>query len=129
MIKIIGYSADVVTGKKRRYIPKRSELNHCQKQYCCYCKKHLDETNYTIEHLLAIDRGGKNGKYNLRPCCSICNKEKSNLLLEEWLAILQDRRFALTEDEYKINRRKIARVTKYINHADYKLALLRSKKL
>jgi 5-methylcytosine-specific restriction endonuclease McrA len=32
----------------------------------------------TVDHIVPISRGGKNGLYNLQVCCSQCNRNKGN---------------------------------------------------
>lgn len=55
---------------------------------CCYCEISLTKKNFTREHLLPRDRGGKNYKENIRPCCSKCNNEKGNLMLHTYIQML-----------------------------------------
>jgi 5-methylcytosine-specific restriction endonuclease McrA len=40
---------------------------------CFYCGKETDDTNRTIEHLLAVAHGGNNNMNNLALACQDCN--------------------------------------------------------
>lgn len=57
--------------------------------FCCYCEDKLTPDNQTRDHLIARDRGGKNNKRNLRPCCRECNEEKDNFMLKTYIQILE----------------------------------------
>jgi len=66
------------------------KLSNYQK-WCCYCECELTEDNFTKEHLLPKDKGGKGvgiNHWNIRPCCRTCNTEKDNLLLREYIGML-----------------------------------------
>ncbi len=40
---------------------------------------HISSGNLlTIDHILPLSKGGKNGLYNLQVCCVTCNKLKGN---------------------------------------------------
>lgn len=55
---------------------------------CCYCNTPLTKDNYTREHIIPKDRGGKNTASNLLPCCYDCNNEKDNLMLNSYIQLL-----------------------------------------
>ncbi len=60
--------------------------------HCWYCPTSLRPAYQTKDHLIPQSRGGKTDEANLVPCCTNCNKEKSNLSLEEYrmyLAIVE----------------------------------------
>lgn len=43
------------------------------KLFCIYCDKDLDEVTATIEHIVAMFRGGTHEQKNLTIACSKCN--------------------------------------------------------
>lgn len=49
---------------------------------CVYCRK---ECKLTIDHIVALSRGGDNGLANVAGCCRSCNDRKSALPLVEFL--------------------------------------------
>lgn len=51
-------------------------LNHFEsfEQKCFYCDGNFD----SIDHVVAISRGGTNDLNNLVPCCNFCNSSKNN---------------------------------------------------
>ena len=56
----------------------RKRLKKRTRGRCFYCDKRLD-TNWTIDHLIPISRGGTSRKSNLAPSCRRCNEEKGNM--------------------------------------------------
>ncbi len=56
---------------------------------CHYCKKQFPPKELTMDHIVAIARGGKSEKFNLVPCCKECNNQKKQLLPAEWEAYMQ----------------------------------------
>lgn len=62
---------------------------------CFYCQRQLSlkQSNkklngYTIDHILARCRGGRDVRSNLVLACTECNRSKTNLLPQEWLEIV-----------------------------------------
>jgi hypothetical protein len=59
-----------VRAKDRAYIFKRDK-NTCQ-----YCRRKPPEVVITIDHLISVDDGGPNNRWNLVACCTDCNLRK-----------------------------------------------------
>lgn len=55
-----------------------------QKGKCWWCGKKLDPDNYTIDHRIAIARGGSNSASNICISCPRCNFSKHDKLPSEW---------------------------------------------
>jgi 5-methylcytosine-specific restriction endonuclease McrA len=55
-----------------------------QKGKCWWCGKKLDPNNYTIDHRIAISRGGSNAANNICISCPHCNFTKNDKLPSEW---------------------------------------------
>jgi 5-methylcytosine-specific restriction enzyme A len=46
---------------------------------CAHCGQVFEPSELTMDHLIAISRGGKSTKGNVVPSCKSCNNEKKNL--------------------------------------------------
>lgn len=79
------------------------------KNFCCYCETPLTKNDFTREHIIPIDKGGKNTKDNVRSCCRDCNKEKDNLDLSKYLEFLQlrIRSLSLNSFDFDLTAKKI----------------------
>ncbi len=64
----------------------------CATGICHYCKKQFPPKELTMDHIIAVARGGKSEKFNLVPCCKECNNQKKQLLPAEWEAYMQQLR-------------------------------------
>ncbi len=49
-----------------------------QKGLCYYCEQKFKSDDLTMDHILAIGRGGKSTKGNTVPCCKECNNKKAH---------------------------------------------------
>ena len=58
---------------------------------CYLCKKGLEvnSRDMTIDHVVPISRGGLSTLINMRICCNECNNKKGDLLLDEYLNLLE----------------------------------------
>ena len=57
---------------------------------CQMCGNPLTEEEFTLDHIVPLDRGGKNEMSNYRCLCDKCNKIKGNSFDEELLKKLDD---------------------------------------
>lgn len=57
---------------------KRSQGN------CHYCGENFPPNELTMDHVVAISRGGQSVKNNVVPCCKRCNTKKRMMLPLEW---------------------------------------------
>ena len=48
---------------------------------CAYCSRVKD---ITVDHILALSKGGANERRNIIPCCSKCNSSKSDTSVTTW---------------------------------------------
>jgi len=56
-----------------------------QNYQCCWCCRDV-HNRYTVDHLIALDRGGSNGPENIVIACQTCNSSKNNRhVFLEWL--------------------------------------------
>jgi len=56
-----------------------------QKGACAYCSCDLAVSDYHIDHVLPLCRGGSNGPENLALACPTCNLRKNAMTAEEFL--------------------------------------------
>jgi len=74
----------------RRAIKKnlRKQLEQGKLITCQYCKKNITLKEFTLDHVIAKSKGGKNKKSNLIIACKNCNERKGNKSLEEFLPLM-----------------------------------------
>lgn len=53
---------------------------------CAYCEVALNRRTLTIDHVLALARGGAHTWDNVTACCLTCNTSKGDKLLKAWLS-------------------------------------------
>ncbi|MDR3567171.1 MAG: HNH endonuclease [Syntrophobacteraceae bacterium] len=51
---------------------------------CYYCQKKIPPAELTMDHIVALIRGGKSSRGNVAPACRDCNSRKKYLLPIEW---------------------------------------------
>lgn len=59
------------------------------KDKCGYCKKEIEESDLTVDHMYPQEFGGPTITNNLLPSCRRCNNDKGNLNVEQYLEYLQ----------------------------------------
>jgi 5-methylcytosine-specific restriction endonuclease McrA len=63
------------------YLITKKELERLNRGPCFYCGV---AEQITIDHVIAIARGGVDGISNLVPACKSCNSQKRDLTIMEW---------------------------------------------
>lgn len=56
---------------------------------CYYCRGLLNDRNRTRDHIWPKSKGGKLSKENKVFACRVCNRNKADLTLDEWLEKLR----------------------------------------
>ncbi|MBT4763029.1 MAG: HNH endonuclease [Bdellovibrionaceae bacterium] len=56
-----------------------------QKGLCYYCGSRFPSTELTMDHKVAVARGGFSTKSNIVPCCKDCNTKKRHLTPAEMI--------------------------------------------
>ena len=54
---------------------------------CFFCGENLDRADRTINHIVAISKGGADYAYNYLVACRNCNVEKDNMDFYEYLKL------------------------------------------
>ena len=84
-------------------------------EYCYYCGRKLNSKNRTYDHVIPVDKGGKNETSNLVCCCEYCNQVKKNYTLYELVNALNRQKKFCDDDvrtatlEYQIKIFSLAR--------------------
>lgn len=83
-------------GRNRRAMRRNAEGTHTeddiasiwvsQKGLCVYCEADLLATDFHVDHIVPLSKGGSNWPSNLQCLCPDCNLRKWNLSEEEFLA-------------------------------------------
>lgn len=61
--------------------------------FCYYCRRRVGPRALTMDHLVALGRGGRSIRGNVVPSCKDCNTRKQSMLPIEWqdyLRMLED---------------------------------------
>lgn len=75
------------------------ELMKTTNYRCFYCDVKMEARNRTLDHIIALSRGGPHIKENLLPCCLFCNCSKKDKMFDEWKGIIN-----LPKDKYNYLR-------------------------
>ena len=74
------------------YKPTRLAIYARDNYSCVYCGlKDTTGKKLSVDHVKAKNLGGSNKYTNLATCCKHCNRAKSDLSLNGWFAVLQQR--------------------------------------
>lgn len=57
---------------------------------CVYCGAHRIEVTLTLDHVVPVERGGRNHHSNLVTACLSCNSARKGLTMRQWFARLRD---------------------------------------
>lgn len=68
-----------LTDSRMRRIRERSAL-------CAYCRCRLTPTNRSVDHVVALSKGGTHDESNVVACCIPCNSAKKDSSVETFLA-------------------------------------------
>lgn len=76
-----------------------------EKPECRYCGRPVDATTATLDHVVAVSRGGTNSLTNLVLSCKECNGHKGNMGVCVWAEIVslmqKENFYAKTKDQQK----------------------------
>ena len=74
----------------RGSIPKsmRNQIYSRDKRECQFCLKTLEPEEFTIDHLVPLALGGLDEVTNYVTCCRVCNKQKADKPLEDFLQVV-----------------------------------------
>lgn len=96
-----------IGNRERYYIYNR------ENKRCFYCSKKLEYHQMTLDHYLPSCSGGRGEIFNLVACCKSCNREKGNIIPEDYERVILKLFKAAVSDGFihyksnKINRCKL----------------------
>ena len=68
----------------------RRDIYNKYNGHCAYCGKKIDFDDLSIDHLIAVSKGGTDDVENLIPCCYLCNHQKDSMSVEEFRTYLEN---------------------------------------
>lgn len=78
------------------------------KKYCCYCRRKVSRSKITLDHVYPRAYGGISIPDNLVPCCSRCNRDKTNMTVKQyakWRRLRKKDKTIYYEDALRKNQR------------------------
>jgi hypothetical protein len=83
-------------GRKQRRNKQRSNQRRRRqlllaKPFCHWCGQRVDDKTSTLDHVIALSRGGSNGSDNIVLACNDCNQRRQNNCTEADLRSLTTR--------------------------------------
>lgn len=77
---------------------------------CAYCERPINGQP-DPDHVVPLSKGGSNSITNILPCCSACNSDKRDLLLDEWAADRERRGLVPRVTEWSLTDPRIQHLT------------------
>ena len=78
-----GIDGSVLVSKKESRRKFRRSILEAWSWHCAYCQRKLEQ-QATLDHIVALSRGGLTSRGNLVAACHYCNGDKSDQPLEAW---------------------------------------------
>ena len=63
----------------------RKELYNRADGYCQLCGRKITISNFTVDHIIPLGRGGNNSMSNVQAVCKVCNQFKANIFPEQFI--------------------------------------------
>ena len=63
----------------------RKELYNRADGYCQLCGRKITISNFTVDHIVPLGRGGNNDISNVQAVCKVCNQFKANIFPEQFI--------------------------------------------
>jgi hypothetical protein len=76
-------------------------FNEAEGKPCPYCGEYMSRRNKSLDHMVALNKGGVHGTVNVIICCSRCNSSKRDKDFGEWITRLREPFRSLVVAEYE----------------------------
>ena len=77
-------SEDMQNCQRRNFsVSERSAVYTKTEGHCVICGKFVPYTEFTVDHIVPLAKGGSNDLSNLQCACGVCNRIKQDILPEE----------------------------------------------
>lgn len=63
----------------------RKEIYNRADGYCQLCGRKITISNFTVDHIVPLGRGGNNDMSNVQAVCKVCNQFKANIFPEQFI--------------------------------------------
>lgn len=75
---------DMQSCQRRNFsVSERSAVYTKTEGHCAICGKFVPYTEFTVDHIVPLAKGGSNDLSNLQCACGVCNRIKQDILPEE----------------------------------------------
>lgn len=75
---------DMQNCQRRNFsVSERSAVYTKTEGHCAICGKFVPYTEFTVDHIVPLAKGGSNDLSNLQCTCGVCNRIKQDILPEE----------------------------------------------
>ena len=81
----------------------RKELYNRADGYCQLCGRKITISNFTVDHIVPLGRGGNNDMSNVQAVCKVCNQFKANIFPEQFIDRITEIFMFQMEKQYSDN--------------------------
>lgn len=124
----IGEIDDDVQIVKRKSFTQTERTNIYDRNHgrCAICGRYVPFTDFTVDHIIPISKGGTNSMDNLQCACKTCNMIKQDILLEDLIEKLSE--IILYQSKTSSND-KLRKKINYIHRQKQKYRMIKIMKM
>ena len=103
---------DMQNCQRRNFsVSERSAVYTKTEGHCAICGKFVPYTEFTVDHIVPLAKGGSNDLSNLQCACGVCNRIKQDILPEELMEKLVEIMLFQVQKKQNKKYRKILKKT------------------